>query len=281
MRCGLLLAVVVCAGKLWCASPDQDPELARARAGLEKLRELVAAGAAPRLQLEKAEAALEDAQDVALLRRTLYGNEVTGEQADEMVAAAERRLDRRRKDLEKARGLVREGAASQLSLGTYLEEVDRSRKEYDLAVSRARLVRELAVMAEAERDFERRLHEAPAEAPQVAERYDGGGLFHPAQFQEIEAAFEREFSKPLPVSAMGETAVHRALGFDHRGRVDVALNPDQPEGVWLRRYLEARGIPYFAFRHAVPGKATGAHIHIGPMSTRLARNVNSGGATGR
>jgi hypothetical protein len=26
-------------------------------------------------------------------------------------------------------------------------------------------------------------------------------------------------------------------------------------------------IPYFAFRHAVPGKATGAHIHIGPIST--------------
>ena len=71
-------------------------------------------------------------------------------------------------------------------------------------------------------------------------------------------------------SAVGETAVHRALGFDHRNRVDVALNPDQPEGVWLRRYLESRRIPYFAFWQAVPGKATGAHIHMGPMSTRLA-----------
>jgi hypothetical protein len=68
---------------------------------------------------------------------------------------------------------------------------------------------------------------------------------------------------------MGQTAVHRALGFDHRGRVDVALNPDQPEGVWLRRYLTENRIPFFAFRHAVAGKATGAHIHLGPMSTRL------------
>jgi hypothetical protein len=85
----------------------------------------------------------------------------------------------------------------------------------------------------------------------------------------VSAAFEHRFSKPLPVSAMGETAVHRAMGFDHRGRVDVALNPDQPEGLWLRRYLEARRIPYFAFWQAAHGKATGAHIHIGPESTRL------------
>ena len=34
-------------------------------------------------------------------------------------------------------------------------------------------------------------------------------------------------------------------------------------------YLLDRHIPYFAFRQAVPGKATGAHIHIGPMSTRF------------
>jgi hypothetical protein len=59
------------------------------------------------------------------------------------------------------------------------------------------------------------------------------------------------------------------MGFDHRGRVDVAVSPDQPEGKWLMRYLETNRIPYFAFRMAVAGKATGAHIHIGPQSTRL------------
>ncbi|MGH9663230.1 MAG: hypothetical protein ACRD9L_02260, partial [Bryobacteraceae bacterium] len=57
--------------------------------------------------------------------------------------------------------------------------------------------------------------------------------------------------------------------FDHRGRIDVGLNPDQPEGVWLRHYLESHEIPYFAFRAAVAGKATAPHIHIGPGSTRL------------
>jgi hypothetical protein len=74
----------------------------------------------------------------------------------------------------------------------------------------------------------------------------------------------------MPVTAMGETAVHRAMGFDHRGRVDVGLHPDAPEGAWLRSYLMENRIPFFLFRQAVPGKATGAHIHIGPISSRIA-----------
>jgi hypothetical protein len=58
------------------------------------------------------------------------------------------------------------------------------------------------------------------------------------------------------------------MGFDHRGRFDVALSPSQPQGVWARRYLTEKHVTFFAFRSAVPGKATGAHIHIGPASTR-------------
>jgi hypothetical protein len=50
----------------------------------------------------------------------------------------------------------------------------------------------------------------------------------------------------------------------------VAVTPDQPEGAWLMRYLESKHIPYFAFRAAVPHQATGAHIHVGPGSTKLA-----------
>jgi hypothetical protein len=154
-------------------------------------------------------------------------------------------------------------------LGGFLEELDGARKEADLAESRASLVRELTEMAKAEDALATKLAEEPAEAPRIADRYDGDGIFTTGTLSRVEMAFARQFGKPLPVSAMGETAVHRALGFDHRGRVDVAVHPDQPEGVWLREYLTENRIPYFAFRQAVPGKATGAHIHIGPMSTRL------------
>ena len=58
------------------------------------------------------------------------------------------------------------------------------------------------------------------------------------------------------------------MGFDHTGRVDVALHPDDLEGFFLIEVLESWGIPYIAFRSAVPGQATGPHIHIGNPSPR-------------
>jgi len=250
-------------------SYSEDPDVLRARLDIQRLRALVEAGALPRIQLEQAEDALGDAQDLAVLRRTMYGQDITEEQSGEMVAAAQRRLDRRQKRLDRARGLVDSGIAAKNDLEPLAEQADYARKEYELAVSRANLNRELVEMARAEQIRQSRPGQDPAGGARTSVRYDGAGVFTPAQFQQVSAAFSHRFAKPLPVSAMGETAVHRAMGFDHRGRVDVALNPDQPEGVWLRRYLEARRIPYFAFWQAAPGKATGAHIHIGPESTRL------------
>ncbi|MGA3041973.1 MAG: hypothetical protein ABSF54_14400 [Bryobacteraceae bacterium] len=250
-------------------SPTEDPDVLRARLNIQRLRALVEAGALPRIQLEQAEDALGDAQDLAVLRRTMYGQDITDEQSDEMVAAAQRRLDRRQKQLDRLRGLIGSGIVAKNDLDPAAAQVDFARTQYDLAVSRANLTHELAAMVRAEQMRPPRASDGASGNARGSVRYDGAGVFTPAQFQQVSAAFEHRFSKPLPVSAMGETAVHRALGFDHRGRVDVALNPDQPEGVWLRQYLEARHIPYFAFWQAARGKATGAHIHIGPESTRL------------
>jgi hypothetical protein len=250
----------------------EDVEVMRAKADVERVRGLFEAGAVPRAELERAEEAVADARDAALLRRTLYGSGMmSDEDAAAMVAATERRLERRKKAVERAEELVKAGVASPLSVTAYLQDLDRIRKEHDLAESRADLSRELAQMAKIEEQLQRDLEESPHEAHQIAERFDGRGIFTRADFLRVEMAFASRFDKPLPVSALGETAVHRALGFDHRDRVDVAVHPDQPEGIWLRQYLTDQQIPFFAFRQAVPGKATGAHIHIGPMSTRLAR----------
>ena len=139
----------------------------------------------------------------------------------------------------------------------------------DLAEARAKLVRQLAEMAKAEEAAGGQAGRGAGRGAAIAERFDGDGVFTATTLTRVEMAFAGQFGKPLPVSAMGDTAVHRALGFDHTGRVDVALNPDQPEGVWLREFLTQNKIPYFAFRQAVPGKATGAHIHLGPISTRI------------
>ncbi|MGO4882439.1 MAG: hypothetical protein ACLP59_16650 [Bryobacteraceae bacterium] len=277
MRFFLLLTV---GSVLLCAAPQtpgstaaantapEDPEVLRARLNIERLRALVDAGALPRVQLERAQDALGDAQDLAILKRTVSGQDLTEEQANEMVAAAQRRVERRQKQLDRMRGLIDSGLAAKNDLEPLEAQMGFARTQYDLAVSRAKLTHDLVEMARAEQ-LRQSLVEGPGRDGPGPVHYEGAGVFTPSQFAQISAAFERRFAKPLPVSAMGETAVHRALGFDHRGRVDVAVNPDQPEGVWLRQYLEAQRIPYFAFWQAAPGKATGAHIHIGPESTRL------------
>lgn len=262
LRTGLWL--VVCALAYGAGAGE---ETSRVRAEIEKLRALVEAGAVSRAQLEREEARLADAMDADLLRATLYGPDLTEDQTAGMIAAAERRWERRKQELAHARRLVEEGAASQLSLGPYLDNLDRARKEYDLAVSRARLCHELTEMARREQELEDAIERIPSGTPSLP------GTFTLADLRRLEAAFEIRFSRPLPVSALGDTAVHRAMGFDHRDRVDVAVHPDQPDGVWLREYLEMNRIPYIAFRHAVRGKATGAHIHIGPASNRLVRSV--------
>jgi hypothetical protein len=261
------LLIFVCASCVF--AQYEDPEVARAKASVDRLRSLADSGVIPRAQLEKAEAAVADAQDAALLRKTLYGSELTEDQAGDMVAAAKRRLDRRQASLDEAKKLVDGGVASMQSLTGPQEDVYLAQKEYNLAESRANLTEELTEMAKAEEALAARLANAPDQASELADHYEGDGTFSMSTFARVESDYQKEFGKPLPVSAMGETAVHRSLGFDHRGRVDIALNPDQTEGRWLLEYLVDHHIPYYAFRHAVPGKATGAHIHIGPGSTRI------------
>jgi hypothetical protein len=273
----LLWLGLACAAWLG-AQAFPDDEAGRARAGVERLRELVEAGAAPRARLERAEADLADAEDAGFLRRTLYGPELTEDQIEPMLAAASRRVERRREAVAHARRLVEEKVASLSSVTPRLEELDRARKEADMAESRAHMCRELTAIARLEQEYQNALEAAPAARP-LPDRFDGSGVFTIADLAMVDAAFRGQFGKPLPVSALGDTAVHRSLGFDHRDRVDVAVHPDQPEGVWLLRYLESRRIPYFAFRQALRGRSTGAHIHIGPVSTRLAR-TNAAAAGG-
>src|ERR1019366_8103444 len=102
MRLVPALILLAGAGFLSAQTAD-DPEVAAARAERAKVRALVEAGAAPRAQLAKAEEALADAADAALLRKTAYGQDLTVEQVDDMIAAADRRFDRRQKALDDGR----------------------------------------------------------------------------------------------------------------------------------------------------------------------------------
>ena len=87
-------------------------------------------------------------------------------------------------------------------------------------------------------------------------------------FGDMKSFFVSKFGRTLPVSAFGQTRLHSRLGFDHRNSVDVALSPDSAEGRALINKLRTMGVPYIAFRRAIPGIATGAHIHVGRPSPR-------------
>jgi hypothetical protein len=99
-------------------------------------------------------------------------------------------------------------------------------------------------------------------------RFNGGAPWSLADAPKIEKFFLQTFGRGLPVTAFGQTATHDRLRFDHRNAIDVALHPDSNEGRSLLSYLRQRGIPFIAFRGAVPGSATGAHIHIGNPSVK-------------
>jgi len=240
------------------------------RLEVERLRVMSETGSIPRARLEQAQAELADAEDNSILRRTLYGTlrveDFTKEQSDLMVAAAERLVERQKERYARTKDLVNEGIVARASLTAMLEDLEFRKKALDLATFRAKLVEDLSEQARAEGDLD---EPGPVmRLGRVIERYDGAGRFREADFVKVSGAFQRQFGKMLPVSAKGDTALHRSLGFDHRGRVDIALNPDQKEGAWLRSYLQKGKIPYYAFRAAVRGKATAPHIHLGPPSTR-------------
>ena len=95
------------------------------------------------------------------------------------------------------------------------------------------------------------------------------GSWSLASLSTVQQFFSNTFGRALPISTIGQSTTHNRMGWDHRHAVDVGLHPDSNEGRALIAYLQNTGIPFLAFRGAVPGVSTGPHIHIGSPSHRL------------
>lgn len=247
----------------------------QAQEQLAHMQKLVDAGAASKKQLEQAASALRQAQDDAVIADTLNApvalEDLTEEQSSEATGAAARRLARQQERLAEQAQLVSQGVAPRTSLVPFEEELESARRLVAAMEQRARSLGEIVAMIRAEQE----VGDEQPDQPSIADgaiaritRFAGEKHFGNEEFKKVVLEFERKFDRKLPVSARGETALHRAMGFDHRGRVDVALNPDGVEGRWLMRYLEQQKHPFFAFRTAVRGQATAPHIHMGPPSTK-------------
>ncbi len=99
-------------------------------------------------------------------------------------------------------------------------------------------------------------------------RYNGGAAWALSDAWKVQRFFQDAFKKPLPVAVFGQGSIHDRWRLDHHNAMDVSLHPDGPEGQALLGFLRANGIPFLAFRQAIPGTATGPHVHIGRPSHR-------------
>ncbi len=99
-------------------------------------------------------------------------------------------------------------------------------------------------------------------------RFNGGGSWSLSDAWRVQRFFQESFKKPLPISVFGQGSIHERWRLAHHNSIDVSLHPDGLEGQALLLFLRNNGIPFLAFRGAIPGTATGPHIHIGRPSHR-------------
>jgi hypothetical protein len=98
--------------------------------------------------------------------------------------------------------------------------------------------------------------------------YNGSATWLLSDAWKVQRFFQDTFKRPLPIAVFGQGPIHDRWRLDHRNSLDVSLSPDTLEAQALMHFLRANGIPFLAFRGAIPGTATGPHIHIGRPSHR-------------
>jgi hypothetical protein len=215
-------------------------------------------------------------QDDALARTAAYRAEL-----EALIPRYEKELSAASASVEQRRELQAEGLASRLEV----EAAERLRQNLEGEI--ADLHRQVAECDQAEAEIrlalemEQRRPETPPEENAIF--FAGESQWSLRGVTKLESFYETRFGAPMPISAFGQTATHERLGFSHQESIDVALHPDSSEGQELMEYLRQAGISFIAFRRALVGSATGAHIHIGRPSLRnsasaakLAGSVGSG-----
>lgn len=103
----------------------------------------------------------------------------------------------------------------------------------------------------------------------ASEPLRGSGNWKISDSARVENFFVAKFGRRLPLTAFGQSDLHTRWGYDHHQGMDIGLHPDSLEGRELIAFLRSEEIPFLAFRGAVPGVATGPHIHVGNPSRRL------------
>lgn len=157
--------------------------------------------------------------------------------------------------------------ASELALKTEQEKLNAAQRQLTEADAQ---IAAILVETEAERTIAKNLGLARQRLVRTTSftRYAGVPGWGLGGAWKVQRFFSDTFKRELPVAVFGQGAIHDRWRLDHRNAMDVTLHPDSPEGQALLGFLQKNGIPYLAFRSAIPGTATGPHIHIGRPSHR-------------
>jgi hypothetical protein len=217
------------------------------------------------MMLVGAGAAVAQAPGDELLRKTAEYREALGvllPLCEDQAAAAG-------KEVARLTALYRERLVARVRL----ESAQRSLEDAEarLTDTRSRLAEcdSLALEVRLAIEQESGSHEGDAATRDAVIFFAGKVRWSSDSIGDLSRFYTTKFGAPLPVSAIGQTALHTRMGFVHKDAVDVALHPDSVEGQDLMTYLRQAEIPFIAFRQAVAGSATGAHIHVGPPSLRV------------
>jgi hypothetical protein len=194
---------------------------------------------------------------------------------EEEIVATENNLKNLAAEVEKKRILVGEGIwsksdleKSEATLTAARSQLADRRQTVNQEITQAdSLIAEVYALEQLAKTTSKRIGNYVSTAALI--RYNGTSAWTLTNISKVEGFFASQFGRSLPVSAFGQTATHDRLNFDHRNSVDVAIHPDSAEGQAVIAFLRNAGIPFLAFRQAVPGSATGAHIHIGYPSRRI------------
>ena len=190
-----------------------------------------------------------------------------------LIPHYEAALKTAREALDQRKELFAQGLVSKLELDGANEAVNDAQSQLEQA--RQRIEESDQLIAEANAELARPASPSGSTSTRgyttkaAVMRFAGTGSWVITASSKVKDFFASRFGRQLPVSALGQSATHNRLGFDHRNSVDVAVHPDSAEGKALIEYLRNNGIPFLAFRSAIRGVATGAHIHIGYPSHRI------------
>ena len=200
----------------------------------------------------------------------------------DLLQMQQEQLNKAETKLDELRGLVAEGLIARAQLETEEQTLVSLRAEVEATRKQIADAQQLLVKIQADQELARKQAALPKANVKLALkpysgfpsgstilRYTGSGSWSLAGLAELRSFFSSTFGRALPTSAIGQSATHNQLGYNHRNAVDVPLHPDSQEGRTLITYLQTQNIPFLAFRAAIPGVATGPHIHIGSPSHRL------------